>query len=168
MKVKDALVLFSSTLLLSCSNITYTDFDQYQYEPAIINDKEEIEILTFSGGKECTNEISYYYSVIAIVSHTNDTVRILTPCQLLSQDFPIGVFRKPSALRDSVLSFLGIIANERYVAINPKLPLQNRNYPVAIGSISFDDIDDKQILKEDMKNRDIDTSLLDASQKPLN
>lgn len=163
MKTKYIFTLFVIVTIVSCSEFTYTEFDRFYYKKAAIDDNTEINILTFSGGKDCTTETTYYYSVIAVVANTKDTVRILTPCQLFSVKFSNGVYHKENALQDSLLKVAGVdlMGKEKYVVINSGLPFQDGNYPVAIGSIGFAD-DKSDILKADLKEHDIDTNLIEG------
>ena len=150
--------------MISCSDFTYTAFEEFNYEEATIADNAKVKILSFSGGKQCTTEETYYYSIIVVVIDTEDTIRILTPCQLFSTKFPMGTFHKKDISIDSIMKSVGFdlygVTKKQFVVANSKFPFQNENYKAIIGSLGFKD-DDHVILKDELKRQNIDTMLLE-------
>lgn len=154
--------------LLSCSNYTYVEFENFEFEKANIKNGVEVDIISVASDKRCTDEIEYYYSVIALVKETQDTVRILTPCQLFSNSILSGSFRAPNPTGDSLLKAAGYDYGNRkkIIVMNSRIPFQNRNYPVAIGSIGFKD-DNDEILKEDFTRHNWDTNLVNVPKEEV-
>ncbi len=141
--------------------------EKFNYNKASINDGDKIKILSISDGKDCTKDETYYYSVIGVVQRNKDTVRILTPCQVLSQNFTDATFNSPDQSKDSIMNVVGYeIKGEKYVIINQDLPYQKIDFNVAIGSLSFKD-DKNEILKEELKYKNIDTNLLEAPKHEI-
>mgnify|MGYP000437774310 CR=1 FL=1 len=160
------LILF--LLIASCSDHDYIPFEEFQFEEARIADQAEVRILSFSGGKKCTTTETYYYSVIAIVIGTEDTIRILSPCQLFSQKYPTGTFHLENNKKDSLLAALGFdfydASIDQIVVVTPELPFQKIDYKTIVGSIGFDD-EAGEIIKDDLKRKNIDTLLLELPRK---
>lgn len=136
--------------------------ESFSFKDADINDGEQVNILSFTYWGDCTKEITYYYSVIAINTGTKDTIRILTPCQLLSSNFQRATFNLPEPHRDSILSKVGLdFGGEQLVVINNDLPFQQSTYDVVIGTLSFQE-QGNEILKEHLIRNNKDTNILEA------
>lgn len=147
---------------LSNSSLESIKIENFEFEKSDIINGTEIEILSISDSKECTTKATYYRSVIGINKGNGDTIRILTACQILSENFKIGTFSGKSPKSDSLLQALGYsnLLNQKlqYVLIDYKKPYQRRNYKVAIGNIAFQENEDNQILKEHLINEGTDTN----------
>jgi len=80
-----SLLFLAIISLFSCKsedpNFRYVKLEEFRYSEATITKGTEIKILSFSGGKDCSPEESYYYQFIGVNLSTNDTLRILAPCQ---------------------------------------------------------------------------------------
>ena len=138
-------------LTLGCKtedpNFKYVKLKDFKYIEANIEDGTEIKILSFSGGKTCTSETSYYYQFIGINKANGDTVRILTPCQnvdISSAPPEKGTFTpwsKTSAIIDDALSKSGnekLISKEGIIVFNKRnSDIEEGNYKTAIGTLSF-------------------------------
>lgn len=142
--------LFAGCLLAGCKE-TDPDFDfkplkDFKFESAGIADGTRIRILSFSGGPGCTPDESYYYQFIGLVKGTHDTIRILSPCQVIEEGIlPLeGSFtdtRKASAMADSALLEHGenvFETGKKIVVFNKQQSaLEKRNFKTAVGAISF-------------------------------
>jgi hypothetical protein len=148
--------------LLSCKpsdpNFDFKSLDALKYERGDIREGTKIRILSFSGGPECTGKTSYYYQFIGINKETNDTVRILSPCQTIPEgntptEGTFSSWEKNSATLDQALDALKTDHDElkdldkkdfdfegtnRKVVFNKKqLDIETRNYKTVIGSLGF-------------------------------
>jgi len=138
-------------LALGCKsrdpNFKYVKLKDFKYTEANIEEGTEIQILSFSGGRTCTPETSYYYQFIGINKANGDTVRILTPCQVVdvtSAPPTKGSFTpwsKTSAIIDEALNKTGnenLITEDVVIVFNKQnRDIEERNYKTAIGSLGF-------------------------------
>jgi hypothetical protein len=148
-------VLFISSLaflLCSCnvsdSKFEYIKLKDFKYTKGEIRPISEIELLSVSGGKPCTNEEIYFYQFIGIDKTTNDTVRILSPCQeydVLSKAIRIGYFQPIADASQKGINYLidpsskdeDILEDHFFVVVNKSHFTELRNYKTMIGSVSF-------------------------------
>jgi hypothetical protein len=149
MKVILFLTLVCS-FLQSCKqadpNFDFKKFNDYEFEPALITDGTRIQIISFSGGPDCTPDRTYYYQFIGVVKGTQDTIRILSACQVIEQENPpaegsFSDMRKASAIADSAIREHGenvFDSGKKIIVFNKQnLELENRDFKTAIGAISF-------------------------------
>lgn len=124
----------------------YTSLKKIHYDTAHIKDGADIEILSFSGGPECSPGKTYYYQFIGIIKETSDTVRVLTPCQVLPEgSIPSeGSFSSMSVISDVMdkdLQANGVESfkkGDQVVVFNKShLDLEKRPFKTALGSLSF-------------------------------
>jgi hypothetical protein len=149
--MKNIAYLFLAAGFLAGCKETDPDFDfkplnDFKFEPATIADGTKIQIISFSGGPGCTPQRSYYYQFIGVVKGTQDTIRILSQCQVIESD-PLpseGSFsemEKTSAIADSILREHGEDAfntGKKIVVFNKRnVNLESRDLKTAVGAISF-------------------------------
>lgn len=114
----------------------YIKLEELKFEFISIARNEEIELLSFSGGKICKNEYTVYKQFIGIRKLTGDTVRILAACQTYksSKLNKIGYFiedyKNPLINRDLISKKL-VAFNRRY------FKLEKGNYKTCIGGLGF-------------------------------
>ena len=108
----------------------------------------KIKLLSFSSGPACTDKETYYYQFIGINEETNDTVRILAPCQTIADKNPPAEGRfepwtETSHIIDSVSQQLNLDKIERenarkQVVFNKYLrDLEEGHYKTAIGTLGL-------------------------------
>jgi hypothetical protein len=111
------------------------NFSEFKYKQADLKDGEEISLLSFSGGKDCEYETTYFKQFIGIVKSTGDTVRILSPCQTYDIHNPvqIGYYRRDItyATQNSDTKSYFIVFNKHQAS------LEKRNLKTTIGMLSF-------------------------------
>jgi hypothetical protein len=127
----------------------YFNFKQlsdFEFQPADIVEGTTIQILSFSGGPECTPEATYYYQYIGVVKGTRDTVRIISPCQEIPEgtrpvEGNFSPWEKTSTIIDKALQDHGeksFESENKLVVFNKQnLELENRPYKTAIGALSY-------------------------------
>lgn len=141
---------FPAILFLACKtgdpDFKYVPLKEMKYQEANIPEGTEIEILSFSGGRTCTTEITYFYQFIGINTVNGDTVRILTPCQKLDEKASPakGTFTpwsKTSPIVEQVLKETGeqkLVGERSLVVFNKRqLEIEEGNYKTAIGTMGF-------------------------------
>jgi len=145
-----AFLLLSIIGLTGCKpedpNFRYVKLEEFRYSEATIKEGTKIKILSFSGGKDCSPEETYYFQFIGVNQSTMDTVRILSPCQLIKADempeegnfYPL---QESAALLEKVLKEHGekpLIAEKKFVVFNRHFKdIEERNFKTAIGMLSF-------------------------------
>ena len=145
-----SILLLLSVVLQSCKsqdpNFRYVRLEDFKYSQAAIEEGTEIQILSFSGGKDCTPEESYYYQFIGINLSTNDTVRILAPCQNVDINAKPerGTFtpwQETGKIIDNVLKEHGekeLISEKKFVVFNNhQKDIEDKDYKTAIGTLGF-------------------------------
>lgn len=150
LKQRISVLVLLSFVLCNCKtqdpNFRYVRLEDFKYSPAILKEGTEIKILSFSGGKDCTFEESYYYQFIGIDLTTNDTVRILTPCQKVDVDAKPerGTFtpwQETSKIIDNALKEHGekeIISEKKFIVFNRHYKdIEDKDYKTAIGTLGF-------------------------------
>lgn len=148
-------------------NLKILNFEDFDFHGSDIENGEQIKILSATSGKQCTTEKTYFHSIIAIRSKSKDTIRVLTPCQILSPNFIYATFKHRNSPADSIMKTLGYgFSENEFVVINKDLHFQNNNYDVAIGPLGFKD-DNNQILKEELLRKDLDTNFLDQPKHEI-
>ena len=144
------ILVLLSVVLHSCKsedpNFRYVRLEDFKYSHAAIEEGTEIQILSFSGGKDCTPEESYYYQFIGINLSTNDTVRILAPCQIVDINARPGrgtftPWQETGKIIDNVLKEhgeKGLISEKRFVVFNKhQKDIEDKVYKTAIGTLGF-------------------------------
>lgn len=144
------MILMSSALMFSSSResnavlpnlqedqIEYLDLQTLNFEYVELKQDEEIELLSFSGGKNCDDKFSVFKQFIGIRKLNGDTVRILAECQTLTS----RKLSKTGVYSNRTFPYpLERNKNERQkvVAFNRKnTTLEKRTYPTCIGGIGF-------------------------------
>lgn len=170
MNIKHAILLFILLAIIGCTRtIPHLKLEDYQYEKANIKNGTEVEILSYSGGYNCTPSITYYHSIIVRDTVSKDTFRILSACPVLSDKFRFGTFNTPSLTLDSLLRTIDKTSPhnsslEKYVILNSNEPFQQEKYKAIIGSLGFKD-DNNDIAKEEFMKNNIDTAILQNLKK---
>ena len=136
--------------LLSCKsedpNFRYVKLEEFKYSEATITKGTEIKILSFSGGKDCSPEESYYYQFIGVNLSTNDTLRILVPCQNVDVNArpTIGTFtpwQETADIIDKALKEHGekeLITEKKLIVFNKhQKDIEERDFKTIIGTLSF-------------------------------
>lgn len=150
--MKKAPYIILVTIFLWCCkpndpNFEYLPLESFVFEPTIIEEGTRIQILSFSGGPECSPQKTFYYQFIGINKKNNDTVRILSPCQKLTAgNNPIeGVFyswKKQSELIDKALKEHGegkFESEQKVIVFNKSnRDIEKRNYKTTIGTLGFE------------------------------
>lgn len=138
-------------LFLSCNhnpNFKFKSLEDFEDDMYAIKEGAKIKILSFSGGPACTDKETYYYQFIGIYKETNDTVRILSPCQTITDENPpeegsFSPWDKTSRIIDSASKQFGLDKIEgdntdKLVVFNRKnLDLEERPFKTAIGTLGF-------------------------------
>jgi hypothetical protein len=144
MALSTALFLFSCKT--SGPDFEYVKFEDFKYEPAQIAPQTQVQVLSFSGGKACDPNTTYYYQFIGINTTNGDTVRILSPCQKVPDGLQpeTGGFTpwdSTSSLVDQALEMVKAEKMEnkkRYIVFNKHLAdIEKGNYKTAIGTLGF-------------------------------
>lgn len=113
----------------------YVKLKDFKYTQANINPGEEISLLSYSGGKDCSDKTIYYEQFIGVVKSTGDTVRILTPCQVYDREkaYRIAYFQG-----DVTAGALNLLPGEALVVFNKNQPfLEKMDLKTTIGTLSF-------------------------------
>ena len=153
MKLKMAFV-FLSFVAFSCKNnnadhdFDYVKLKDFKFTKAELKPLSEIELLSVSGGKQCTGTEIYFYQFVGIDKATGDTVRILSPCQTYDEvkaprtgtyipmdDSPEGI----NKFTGNVEKGSAVDSDHFFVVINKKHFTETRNYKTVIGGIGFKD-----------------------------
>jgi hypothetical protein len=141
--------LLSISLLCCKQGDPYFEFlslDAFKYETTSINEGTLIQILSFSGGPDCTPKTTYYYQYIGINKENNDTVRILSPCQVLPEgnnptEGTYSSWIEQSGIIDKVLKEHGennFESGKKVVVFNKAhREIEKGDYKTAIGTLGF-------------------------------
>jgi len=154
MKLATTFFSFLLVILFSACNSSNPSFDyvklkDFKYQKAVIATGTEIQILSFSGGKECGSEESYYYQFIGIDKSNGDTVRILAPCQVVDLNLKpsMGSYTPWDSTESMVNKALrengesDFINENTFVVFNKQnARLESKNYKTAIGLLVFDNL----------------------------
>ena len=118
------------------NKIEYIKLEDLKFQLINIAWNEEIEVLSFSGGKNCNDEHTIYKQFIGIRKLTGDTVRILSACQIYNSPKlgKIGYFMEdptnPIVERK--------ISSAKLVAFNKgHSKLERGNFKTCIGGLGF-------------------------------
>ena len=144
------LPLFLSLLGLYCTNnhpnFQYIKFKDYHFERGYLKPFSKVQLLSVSGGKPCDGSNVYLYQFVVIDEATNDTMRILSPCELYDQTqtstnatyIPIG------NTLDSINNYLNndshnkaIDEDHLFVVVNSKHFTELRHYKTMVGFVGF-------------------------------
>jgi hypothetical protein len=144
------LIFLAAISIFSCKsedpNFRYVKLEDFKYSEATIKEGTEIQILSFSGGKACSPEESYYYQFIGIDLSTNDTVRILAPCQNVDVNAKptTGTFTPWQEIAGIIAKTLKengeneLIAEKKFVVFNKnQKDIEEREFKTVIGTLSF-------------------------------
>lgn len=124
----------------------YLPLETFVYEPTIIDEGTLIQILSFSGGPDCSSKKTYYYQYIGINKENNDTVRILSPCQKLPEgnnptEGTFSSWKKQSEIIDKALKEHGenkFESENKVIVFNKSHgEIEKRHYKTAIGTLGF-------------------------------
>ncbi|MDB5196465.1 MAG: hypothetical protein JWP88_836 [Flaviaesturariibacter sp.] len=137
-------------LIIGCKesdpNFDFKSLKEVGFQPATISEGATVQILSFSGGPECTPEATYYYQYIGIVKGTRDTVRILSPCQQIPEgsrpeEGSFSAWEKTAAIIDEALwdhDEKSFESKNKLVVFNKHNPAWERQpYKTAIGTLSY-------------------------------
>ena len=140
------LIILFSSCRNSDPNFDYVELRDFKYQKALLATGTEIQILSFSGGKECSPKESYYYQFIGIDKSTGDTVRILAPCQKIDLNLnpSVGSYTPWDSTESIINKELrqngesNFISENIFVVFNKQNAiLEKREFKTAIGSLSF-------------------------------
>jgi hypothetical protein len=113
----------------------FVRFSEFKFQKADLKDGEEIRLLSFSGGKDCEYETTYFKQFIGIVKSTGDTVRILSPCQTYDIHNPMQIGYYNS---DTHYSTQNPDTKNYFIVFNlHQTSLEKRNLKTTIGMLSF-------------------------------
>ncbi len=124
----------------------YIPLKQYKYEAVKVKDGATFRIISYSGGPTCTPDETYYYQFIVVEKETSDTLRILTPCQIVENvsDSTQGVFTPYMDEADLVNKALrengnkGLDEGDKVVVFNKLYKdIETRKFRTAIGTLRF-------------------------------
>jgi len=142
-----SLCVFIAACKTDDPNFRYVKLEDFKYEKADIKEGATIEVLSFSGGKNCNGAVAYYYQFIGIDKSNGDTVRILTPCQAITDTLNLstGTFAswdKTAAIITDAMTSQGktslLAGDEGIVVFNKQYSdIEDRNYKTAIGTLAF-------------------------------
>lgn len=116
------------------------EFDLRNFEVIETSDKINVEILSYTIGLDCTPKTTYYYSVVCVNKEDNDTIRVLSSCQMFSKNEINATVVPHTHEVNNILDSLGLDFNtrdEKYILIDEQIPYQSGDYKVIIGNISY-------------------------------
>ena len=127
-------------------DFSFQKFEDYKFREANISAGTRVKILSFSGGPVCTPEATYYYQYIGIVEGTQDTIRVLSPCQKIPEGEPptegsFSPWENTSKIINDVMEKngeKGFESQNKSIVFNKKnKELEGKDFKTAIGSLSY-------------------------------
>lgn len=127
-------------------NFKYKKLEDFKFRKANITEGTKIKILSFSGGPVCTPEETYYFQYIGVSMETSDTVRILSPCQQISNEVhptegSFTPWEKMSKYIEEAMERSGdksFESTNKIVVFNKNnMELEGQDFKTAIGTLSY-------------------------------
>jgi uncharacterized membrane protein len=117
------------------------EFNLENFQLEKIEDSTDVEILSYTNAYSCTTEKTFYYSVVCVIKKSNDTIRLLSACQLFSKTEKYATISPHSSPTEELLDSLNLnfYANsKKYILIDRGIPFQDGNYKVVLGTIGYE------------------------------
>lgn len=121
------------------SDYEFVKLKDFKFSTTTLKDGAKIELLSFSGGDDLSEENIYYKQFIGIDKTSGDTLRILALAQMQHYDFDkalrIGTYITDLPIRNQVTA-----SDKEYIIFNTnQLKVEKGNYKTVFGILKFDE-----------------------------